>query len=244
MKTEDLVKAAANLNKLLFDENKKEDGWIDENATRTNMKEQIRDAALFLEIGDVLEKETVAVLKEMKWKESDFINLEEDQDPMPLFLKYNIIEESKEEAEEKPKKKTAKKKVEEPVEEVPKEPEPEDEEEVEEEPEPEDEEEVEEEPVPEDEKEVEAEEYLEEPERHLDEPVLKKTKQVVDGSSSYSTALAMMSTDPDMSMARLYDIMKAKGFDLSKTGNSIKTARSAFRRVYVLLDRQDRIKKK
>ena len=220
MKTEDLVKAAANLNKLLFDENKKEDGWIDENATRTNMKEQIRDAALFLEIGDVLEKETVAVLKEMKWKESDFINLEEDQDPMPLFLKYNIIEESKEEAEEKPKKKTAKKKVEEPVEEVPKEPEPEDEEEVE------------------------AEEYLEEPERHLDEPVLKKTKQVVDGSSSYSTALAMMSTDPDMSMARLYDIMKAKGFDLSKTGNSIKTARSAFRRVYVLLDRQDRIKKK
>jgi len=232
MKTEDLVKAAANLNKLLFDENKKEDGWIDENATRTNMKEQIRDAALFLEIGDVLEKETVAVLKEMKWKESDFINLEEDQDPMPLFLKYNIIEESKEEAEEKPKKKTAKKKVEEPVEEVPKEPEPEDEEEVEEEPEPEDEEEVE------------AEEYLEEPERHLDEPVLKKTKQVVDGSSSYSTALAMMSTDPDMSMARLYDIMKAKGFDLSKTGNSIKTARSAFRRVYVLLDRQDRIKKK
>jgi len=232
MKTEDLVKAAANLNKLLFDENKKEDGWIDENATRTNMKEQIRDAALFLEIGDVLEKETVAVLKEMKWKESDFINLEEDQDPMPLFLKYNIIEESKEEAEEKPKKKTAKKKVEEPVEEVPKEPEPEDEEEVEEEPE------------PEDEKEVEAEEYLEEPERHLDEPVLKKTKQVVDGSSSYSTALAMMSTDPDMSMARLYDIMKAKGFDLSKTGNSIKTARSAFRRVYVLLDRQDRIKKK
>ena len=232
MKTEDLVKAAANLNKLLFDENKKEDGWIDENATRTNMKEQIRDAALFLEIGDVLEKETVAVLKEMKWKESDFINLEEDQDPMPLFLKYNIIEESKEEAEEKPKKKTAKKKVEEPVEEVPEEPEPEAEEEVEEEPEPEDEEEVE------------AEEYLEEPERHLDEPVLKKTKQVVDGSSSYSTALAMMSTDPDMSMARLYDIMKAKGFDLSKTGNSIKTARSAFRRVYVLLDRQDRIKKK
>lgn len=49
-------------------------------------------------------------------------------------------------------------------------------------------------------------------------------------ASAYSMAIAIMGTKPNMSMAELYDVMRAKGFNIQAVGNSCKSARSIFRR--------------
>ena len=191
MKTENLIKAAEDLNTILG-----LNPPIDIEEDTDVILTQVKEGALWLVLSDKLEKDLIRTLKQIKWEDSDFENMKADQDPRPLFIKCNIIKADAAEVvpkpgvEKKPLKKVVKKKS----------------------------------------KEFKL--------KELPQPGQKKL------ASAYSTALAVMATDPSMSMAYLYEIMKAKGFNIQKVGNSCKTARSSFRKVHALLDREGRIKEK
>ena len=105
MKTEDLILAAEDLNVILFDSENKENGWINLDESPADIEKSVRDASLFLLGTDNLADTTVAVLKLMKFKTSDFekMNLHESLNPLPLFHKYGIIEEPKKKPPKPPK---------------------------------------------------------------------------------------------------------------------------------------------
>lgn len=63
MKKQDLIKAAEDLNELLFDADAKEDGWIYTDSTEDVMIDEIKNAALWLNTEDDLEEITIKLLK-------------------------------------------------------------------------------------------------------------------------------------------------------------------------------------
>lgn len=223
MKKADLVEAAKNLNTLLFDANKKEEGWIYIDEPSPKLKQTIKEAALWLLVSDDLEDTTVEVLKQLDWSDTDFDALDFEQAPLPLFHRYGIIEKDveAEDAEE--------------AEEI---------KEEEDDPEPEvvDGEVVEDEVI--DEEVPEPEEPAEKPEarEYTDSPPPKREKR--EGPSAYGTALALMGPDPSISVQDLYDLMRAQGFDIQKSGGSIKTAHSIFKKVHRYLGEHGHLKKK
>jgi len=225
MTKKDLIKAAEDLNKLLFDEDEKDEGWIFTDTDGPTMKSEIKKAAMFLYAGDELSDEIVGVLQSFTWSGEDFKDMGEDQDPIPSFIRYKIIPDPDTEVEEeKPKKKTRKKK-----EKPAPEPEPEPEPIVED--------------VPEEEPEVEVELHdssNEQPEIEdiPDEPEEKPTEKVSlpePEMSAYSYAMVIMGPNPTKKLQELTREMANVGYDMFTVGNSVKTAHSIFRKVYRIL---------
>jgi DNA (cytosine-5)-methyltransferase 1 len=93
---EKLIEAADDLNDILFEEDSKEK--IDVKAKKADLTTQIKEAALLLYATDNLQDVTVEVLKSIEWAESDFQDLGE-YNPLPVFYRYGIMSEAKEEAE-------------------------------------------------------------------------------------------------------------------------------------------------
>jgi len=154
MKVKDLVLAANELNKLLFDPKNKEEGWIE--TAGGNLKkitQGIKEAAAIMEPDDVLTPATVRTLQDIDWSLDDYEKADQKKvqknlQDMGIWLNEEEEEEveeaeevEEEEEEDEPVKKTPAKKS--PAKKTPKaEPEPEEEEE-----EPEEEEEEEAPPV-------------------------------------------------------------------------------------------------
>ena len=188
-----LIEAANDLNAILFDPEQKEEGWINTESSFAELEAGIKESSLWLLPSDHLEDITIEVLLNLNWREEDFSNLAESQNPIPAFMKLGI---------ELPMDKDTKKKKPKKV----KKPDPE--------------------PVVDEEAAV---EYTDKP-----PPTAKK----VIPPSAYGTAIAVMFTDPTIPLSTLYAVMHKKGFNLRKTGNSIKTAHSIFKKIFTGLVRQ------
>ena len=218
MKKTDLIKAADELNSLLFDPARKEEGWIDTDAETADLTFAVKTASLFLYAEDVISDGTVEVLKGMDWKAEDFKNLNEEQDPLPAFHRYGIIKNEEEDEPEKvetaknfkPRVKVQKEKQ----------------------------------PKKEPEKVEEFEEVGEVPqERPKKKPRPKKKEgEFMENPakvkparthtvSAYGMAIALMGPDPNLPLSDLYILMKEQGYDLQSSTGSIKTAHSIFRKV-------------
>jgi len=89
MKQKDLVAAAEEFNTIM---DFKGDNAIDTGLSVPDLKKQIKEAALWLWATDEVSSSTVAVLKQLNWKKSDFENLKDNQDPLPAFYRYGILE--------------------------------------------------------------------------------------------------------------------------------------------------------
>ena len=73
MKPKDLVTVSDELNALLFDPKKKEEGWID--TTGSNVKKMtkgIKEAAAILEFDDTITEETQVFMRELDWSLDDY----------------------------------------------------------------------------------------------------------------------------------------------------------------------------
>ena len=186
-----------------------------ENDGVSTLKKWLKEASMWLELGDELSQETVNTIAQLDWKESDFKNLEEDQQVVSVFVKFGIpipgteVEEAVVvEEKPKPKKKVTQKK---------KEPEPELEQEEEDPP---------------------ATEPEESPAERIEnaQPVSTRRKpgpkKGATGPGAYGMAIEIMCTDPDMPLHDLYDAMEANGFTERNDLGSAKTARSVVLRVY------------
>jgi len=92
MKREKLVEAAEDLNVILFNAEKKDEGWVYAVENNKELEKTIKEAAMWLVSSDELKENTVEVLKDMKWSDEDFLTLAESQDPFPLLRKYNIYD--------------------------------------------------------------------------------------------------------------------------------------------------------
>lgn len=79
MKLKNLVLVGNELNVLLFDAEKKDEGWIETKGT-TGVKiiTAIKEAVVILESDDELTEDSLAILREIDWKEEDFEKEEED----------------------------------------------------------------------------------------------------------------------------------------------------------------------
>jgi len=110
MKREKLVEAAEDLNVILFNTEKKDEGWIYAVDNQPEFEKTIKEAALWLVSSDELEENTVEVLKGMKWIPEDFEKIRESQDPFPLLRKYDIYDDQAD-VEVKPTKKSKAKKA-------------------------------------------------------------------------------------------------------------------------------------
>ena len=91
MKQEDLIAAAEDLNKLLFDAEHKDEGWLNAEDPVEKLQKKMKQASLWLLVSDKLETNTISVLKQMNWKETDFSKLAESQNPIPAFTKFGIL---------------------------------------------------------------------------------------------------------------------------------------------------------
>lgn len=203
----ELIKAAEDINDI-FGETV--DEKIDITANSEDLKTLIKKAVLWLWIDDEPSEETVEVIRSLQWTPQDFEDLKEDQDPMPVLMKMGITPPGTPfpEAVEATKSKPVKPKKPTKLKKPVKKVEA-----------------VSEEPLP------------EEPPKEFKEAPPKKAKKAAEPppASAYSTAFSVMGTDPNMPIHELYDRMKKLGFNLQSTGNSIKTARSTFRRCYYIL---------
>ena len=94
---EQLVSAVEDLNNILFEEDSKE--RISTNQSKPALINEIKSAALWIYATDNLQEETVEVLKSFEWNDSDFENLDADQNPKPAFYRYGILTEDKKEEE-------------------------------------------------------------------------------------------------------------------------------------------------
>ena len=228
MKKQDLIKAAEDLNELLFDEDKKHEGWIYTDSTEDLMIDEIKKAALWLKEEDVeeerLEAGTIKLLQSLDWPKEIFENLEdpEEQDPLPAFYRFEIIPDPSKAV--KPKRRTRKKK-EEPVPEVNEEPTPE--------------------PVPEHEPEPEPEPEEDPSDAEQDksaENILESQPEPGGGMTAYTYALEAMGKNPTTRLRDLTTSMADEGYDMFVLGNSVKTAHSVFRKIYRILKENEHIK--
>ena len=80
MKKQDLIKAADDLNELLFDAEAMEDGWIYTDSTDDVMIDEIKSAALWLQAEDELEAGTIKLLQSLHWDDTDFTDLEDPEE--------------------------------------------------------------------------------------------------------------------------------------------------------------------
>jgi len=211
MKRTDLIEAARDLNSILG-----LDPAINLNGTDEEMTGDIKSGSLWLLENDPIKTDTIKVMRELGWEDSDFEGLDDEQNPKPLFAKYNIWPA----VEEKPKaKRASRKKKEDPV--------PEEPETVSEVPEtvPEPEETVPEEPETVPEPEVEEHDTTKQPK-----------------GSAYGTAIVILNANPTMPLKELYEEIIARGFDKTKSGASVKTAHSIFKKIYRGLDKNGFIK--
>lgn len=220
MKKSDLIKVADELNTVIpFDDP------IDTGLSLHDLKEQVKQASLWLFATDDLTDETAEILQKLDWVDDDFANLKEDQDPFPAFYRYNIIpkpeeEEEKGEAPEEPapekpkaqKKKTTKPKAQKKPK---KEPEPDPE------------------PTP---------ESVEEAEEYVDRAPPKPKKKPKTEPSAYGTALALMGENPETTYPDLCDRMRELGFDIQAKTGTIKTARSIARKMWRYYEKHGYIK--
>ena len=223
MKTENLISTAKELNEVLVGL----DPIIDLELPANELPAKIKEAALWLWKTDDVSDASAEVLRSLKWTKDDLTELDEEQDPLPAFERYGIVVGG----QKKPV--TKKKAVVEPK--AKKEPEVTVQAKDESVPEPFKEvigKNIVPVPEPTPEPEEGAEEHLEAP-----KPNLKAT-----GPSAYGTAIAILGKHPETPLHEIYDIMKKRGFDLAKTGNSIKTAHSICRKVYYLLKEHGHIK--
>lgn len=218
MKKQELIDAVGDLNVVLF-ENEKD--WIDPNDDRNIVLGKIKDAALWLYASDDLSETTVKVLKEIDWTEDDFKNLKADQDPVPAFRRYGIGPYSPDtlakETAKKVKeetKKPPKTKAHQPT--------------------------VDNTTTPPKKTKTKPKEYTEKAPPKKE----KATRPKREGPSAYNAAIEMMGPDPSLPIHELYESMKEAGFDLVTSSGSIKTARSIFRRVYLVLYKHGHIVKK
>jgi len=205
MKKSDLINAAKDLNVILG-----LDPPIDiENSTSKEIRILVKEASLWLLVADSPNEVTIGVLKELPWEETDFTNLEKDQNPLPLFRMHEIWmggdglpdEDTSEEVEPEP---------------VP-EPLPTDIVDIEEVPEELPEEAVKKATIKE--KKVPAKAKV---------PGERGTYR----SSAYSTAISIMGTEPTLTLQDLHAKVSEAGFADISHGNSVKTAHSIFRKVY------------
>jgi hypothetical protein len=97
MKKERLITVANELNSILFDPDKKEKGWIYTDIDEKELLKEVKHGALWLWATDELTPEVAETLREIKWDKADFENLKDDQDPLPAFIKFGIIQEDDEE---------------------------------------------------------------------------------------------------------------------------------------------------
>ena len=109
MKREKLVEAAEDLNVILFNAEKKDEGWVYAVENNKELEKTIKEAAMWLVSSDELKENTVEVLKSMEWTTDDFLTLAESQDPFPLLRKYAIYDDQAEVKEVTVKKSKAKK---------------------------------------------------------------------------------------------------------------------------------------
>jgi len=168
------------------------------------LTEKIKEGALWLWATDVVGDESILVLKKLKWTDDDFNNIDKEKQDPLPAFKRYGIIPDDEVKEVKPKKK---KKAEPKTQAY--------------------QPEVDNTTTPPKKKptpEPEAEEHMEEP----------KPKPKVKGPSAYGTAIAILGANPTMPLSDLYEVMRKKKFDLSKTGNSIKTAHSICKKIYYL----------
>ena len=73
MKPKDLVEVSKELNALLFDPKKKDEGWID--ITDSNVKKMtkgIKEAAAIIEPDDKLSEESRVTMREIDWSLEDY----------------------------------------------------------------------------------------------------------------------------------------------------------------------------
>lgn len=205
MKKADLIKAVEDLNKIL--------GLsppIDITGfSPKQIRNKIKEGALWLLASDSPDEGTIDVLKELEWAEEDFANLDKDQDPLPLFRMHDIwmggdglpAEASPETEPEKT-------------------------------PEPLETDVVDIEEVPEElpEKEVKKATIKEKK-----KPVAKAKVPGERGtyrSSAYSTAIAIMNKTPTLNLQELTAEVMTMGFNVKTHGNSVKTAHSIHRKIY------------
>ena len=79
MKLKNLVSVGNEMNVLLFDEKKKDEGWIEtKGTTEVKIITAIKEAVIILEPDDELTEDSLATLREIDWKEEDFEKEEED----------------------------------------------------------------------------------------------------------------------------------------------------------------------
>lgn len=121
MKPKDLVAVSNELNKLLFDAKKKDEGWID--TTGNNVKKMtkgIKEAAAILEAEDELAEETLSTMREIDWSLDDYDkeeskHVQETLQKMGIWLneeeKEEVVVEAKVEKAPVTKKKTSSKKA-------------------------------------------------------------------------------------------------------------------------------------
>ena len=213
MKKADLIKAVEDLNKIL--------GLsppIDITGfSPKQIRNKIKEGALWLLASDSPDEGTIDVLKELEWAEEDFANLDKDQDPLPLFRMHDIWMGGDGLPAEAPP-----------------------ETEPEEAPEPLKTDVVDIEEVPEElpEKEVKQATLKEKKKPVAKAPGERGTYR----SSAYSTAIALMCKTPTLNLQDLTDAVMETGFNAKAHGNSVKTAHSIFKKVYRGLDENGFIK--
>jgi len=214
MKKSDLISAAKDLNVILG-----LDPPIDiENSKPKEIRILVKEAALWLLVADSPDEITIGVLKELPWEETDFANLEKDQNPLPLFRMHEIWmggdglpdEDISEEVEPEP---------------IP-------------EPLPTDIVDIEEVPEELSEKVVKKATIKEKKIAPKKVPGERGTYR----SSAYSTAISTMCTEPTLTLQDLHAKVSEASFADVSHGNSVKTAHSIFRKVYKGLDTNGFIK--
>ena len=118
MKPKDLVEVSKELNALLFDPKKKDEGWID--ITDSNVKKMtkgIKEAAAIIEPDDKLSEESRVTMREIDWsledyEEADATQVQATLQKMGVWVNEDDAVEVGGEVIEKPKKKAATKKKE------------------------------------------------------------------------------------------------------------------------------------
>lgn len=212
MKKSELKRAAENLNELLWNPDSGTDPPIDITLGAGPLKAAVKEGALWLVVTDNPDPVTIGVLRELKWRAGDFATLKPEQDPLPLFQKYEILA---------PDFKPFKNKETVTVEKV-----------LVTEQEPTDEE------IAAIEKSGLLTEKEQEAEKLVTEAAIEAAKETIayivpkrKHASAYGMTLEIMAANPTLSLPRLYDIMEHEGFNIETQGNSIKVAQSISKKI-------------